>query len=148
MLKASLIAIKNILEDTFPEITSPYINKTPEAIKRPSFFIMLATNPTEELNKKFYQIRATWQIVYFGVNDIAGNVDALSQYNICDKLNDAFMQVQSLIGPDGEVFNIKSFESSIRDSEAYMILSIEWQNSRTEPTYEDMGDVKVNFKEE
>lgn len=142
MYQDSLDAICGLINTTFPEIETIYTNTTPESFRRPCFFIMLATAGDEHLNRSMYQVRMTWQIVYFAPLEPGHHPDPYSQLAAADTLKTAFMEAMTLTGPGGTVYNILDVEGGPRDNEVYITVRLETEKTRPEPQYDLMLDIQ------
>jgi len=79
----------------------------PDEFVRPSFLVQHVSAPDQHLNKKFYNTRFTWQIVYFAPINDAGNPDVMDQFSVSSQLKKALMENMVLVSPDdGTVFHI------------------------------------------
>lgn len=147
MLQDSLDALCALIISKFPEIQTIYTNTMPEPFKRPSFFVMLATNYSDDLCKAMYQTGITWQIVYFAPLEKGHWPDPYSQLAANDKLQTALMEAMTLTGPSGVVYHILDVEGGPRDNEVYITVRLEAEQRRTEATYDLISTVDHVLKE-
>ncbi|MGB9845894.1 MAG: phage tail terminator family protein [Desulfotomaculales bacterium] len=153
MYQDSLDAICSLLNTAFPEVETIYVNTTPESFKRPCFFVMLATGDEENLSRSMYQVRMTWQIVYFAPLDPGHRPDPYNQLAAAEKLKSALMDAMTLTGPDGTVYHILDVEggprenreienSLLQSNEVYVTIRLEAEKTRPEPVYDLMQDIQ------
>jgi len=120
----------------------------PGEFDRPSFLVQHVSAPDQHLNKKFYNTRFTWQIVYFAPVDAVGNPDVIDQFSVANQLKTALMENMVLVSPDdGTVFHVIDCDGGPRDAEVYITVRLDADSSRPEPEYDDMQEVNIEVKE-
>lgn len=145
MILSSLNAIRKLLKTTFPDVSRIYLNTMPDEFTRPSFLVQLVTAPDQHLNKKFYNTRLTWQIVYFAPINVVGNPDIMNQINTSDTLKTAIMENMVLVSPDdGTVFHVIDCDGGPRDAEVYITVRLDVDSSRPEPEYDVMQELDID----
>ena len=130
-----------------------YIEQVPNDFIRPSFLVELVTDPTQVKNYHIYQKNPTFQIVYFGVRDIANQVQADRLYEIQDILDEIFLLnlVLPIIPKEGErnrYAKIENFVHSLRLEEGaiYCNLTISFTEDIPHPEdYELMENLSMDI---
>lgn len=147
MFRASLDAIRSMLKTTFPVVDRIYISTVPDGFKRPSFFVQSVSDKDTHLNKKMFNSRLTWQIVYFASKNNVDVPNVLDQFTVSDILKNTIMEKMELTAPDGTVFNVIECEGGPRDAEVYITVKLDVDMSRTDPTYETMQEIDYEYDE-
>lgn len=137
----SLNAIRALLRSTFPDVAKIYVSTMPDAFKRPSFFVQLATSSEEHLCRELYQVTMTWQIVYFAPLLPTDQPDVLNQLSVSNTLKQAFMDAMTLTSLTGVKYQVVETEGGPRDAEVYITVTLQTEMTRPQPVYEIMGDV-------
>jgi hypothetical protein len=148
MLRDSLDALRGVLISAFPNVDTIYIKNVPEKFERPSFLVDLVSQAEEHINKRYYQLQATWQIVYFAPEDKVKNPDKLDQYSVSDALTTKLMEGMVVSGPGGTIYRILDCSGGPRNEEVYLTVRLETHAARPEPEHDLMQDVDHVFKEE
>lgn len=146
MYQDSLDAICGLINTAFPEIETVYVNTTPESFRRPCFFIMLATAGDEHLTRSIYQVRMTWQIIYYAPLEPGHYPDPYSQLTAAEKLKSTLMDAMTLTGPSGTVYHIIDVDGGPRDNEVYITVRLETEKIRPEPAYDLIQDIQHTQK--
>lgn len=147
MYRSSYDAISQFLNSTFPSITNIYLNSIPTGYTRPSFFVQLKKESSEDLSRYLYQNNIFWQLVYLAPLDQDGNVDPLDQMSITEQLQQKLMEAMMLTAPDGNQYRILNLDMEFREQALYCTVGMGTLNTRPETQYDLMQIIYNDYKE-
>ncbi|RTE05491.1 phage tail terminator family protein [Paenibacillus whitsoniae] len=142
----SLNAIRALLKNSVPSVTTVYVDDVPANFEQPSFFIEHVHSGSEDLNFTYMQFNIQWQLVYFPPRLKSGIPDRMNQLEMAEQLRGIFTAQPYLMSPTGRVYLIDSYDGGPRGDELYISIRLHTQLQREKPTYETMQ--QMHLKEE
>ena len=145
MINATRDAIRYALRQVFPIESVPHIHlqQMPVDFVRPAFYMQLMPWHPQQIASSLRSYPTAWQLVYFPLEDDAGNADISDLHSKAMTLEELFGCPTSLTSPDETVFHLEGFTSEIRDSLLYCSIRLQAVRMKEEPTTAPMGDSDI-----
>ncbi len=145
MIDATRDAIRCALRQEFPiEVVSHiHLQQMPVDFVRPAFYMQLMPWHPQQIASCLRSYPTTWQLVYFPLEDDAGNADITDLHSKAMTLEELFGCTTYLTSPDGTVFHLDDFICEIRDGLLYCTIRLQAVRIKEEPASTPMGDADI-----
>lgn len=146
MLWSSLVAIQNLLENTFPDVNDINIYGELAGSVRPSFYLELVSDLDEHLNRQMWASTITWRIVYYAPLDVNNHVDVSNQLQVVRQLQDKLMEQMTIMSLDEEYFNVLDCSiARLETGEISVNVRLQIDINRSPQDYDLINDIYCEF---